>query len=342
MKDKIYLLMLLLLVSCTLRAQLSNIRVEKEASCGYYIITFDLDAQSEELFEIKLTPYLGIQEIINPIFVYGNKISIPAKNIQLFWNPLSEGVEAGDWKFRLNAKATTWIYVQGGSFMMGSNAGDNDEKPIHEVSVSSFYIGKYLVTQKEWQEVMGSNPSYFKGDMLPVEKISWYDAIEYCNKRSIKEGLQPCYSGSGANISCDWTANGYRLPKEAEWEYAARGGKKSKGYKYSGSDDIKKVAWYDSNSGSKTHPVGEKQANELGIYDMSGNVWEWCWDWYSRDYYSESPSSNPRGPSSGDYRVLRGGAWRNDGLDCRVACRCYCNPDLRYDDYGLRILRAIQ
>ena len=341
MKDKIYLLMLLLLVSCTLRAQLSNIRVEKEASCGYYIITFDLDAQSDDPFEIKLTPYLGSQEIINPIFVYGNKISIPAKDIQLFWNPLSEGVEAGDWKFRINAQAATWTYVQGGSFMMGSN-DYSDEKPIHEVSVSSFYISKYEITQKEWQEVMGSNPSYFKGDKLPVENISWYDAIEYCNKRSIKEGLKPCYSGSGANISCDWTANGYRLPTEAEWEYAARGGKKSKGYKYSGSDDIKKVAWYKSNSGSKTHPVGENQANELGIYDMSGNVWEWCWDWYSSDYYSKSPSSNPRGPSSGEKRVLRGGSWSSYDCYCRVANRFDDDPDYRYYDFGLRILRAIQ
>ncbi len=342
MKDKIYLLMLLLLVSCTLRAQLSNIRVEKEASCGYYIITFDLDAQSDELFEIKLTPYLGSQEIANPIFVYGDKSSLPAKDIQLFWNPIMEGVEAGDWKFRLNAQATTWKYVQGGSFMMGSNAGDNDEKPIHEVSVSSFYISKYQVTQKEWQEVMGSNPSYFKGDKLPVEKITWYDAIEYCNKRSIKEGLTPCYSGSGANISCDWTANGYRLPTEAEWEYAARGGKKSKGYQYSGSDDIKKVAWYDSNSGSKTHPVGEKQANELGIYDMSGNVWEWCWDWYSSDYYSKSPRSDPRGPSSGEKRVLRGGSWYSSGFFCRVANRNDYDPVNWYYSCGLRILRAIQ
>ena len=259
-------------------------------------------------------------------------------------NSVSQVVEAGDLEYGLNAQATTLIYVEGGSFMMGSDDCDiyYFQQPIHEVSVSSFYISKYQITQNEWQEVMGSNPSWFRGDKLPVEQISWYDAIEYCNKRSIKEGLKPCYSGSGKNISCDWTANGYRLPTEAEWEYAARGGKKSKGYKYSGSNDINEVAWYGSNSSDKTHPVGEKQANELGIYDMSGNVWEWCWDWYSIDYYSKSPRSNPRGPSSGEFRVLRGGSWYYNGNDCRVANRRLNNPDDGDYSYGLRILRAIR
>ncbi len=258
---------------------------------------------------------------------------------------VSEAVEAGDVESGLDAQATTLVYVEGGSFMMGSDDLESweDEQPIHEVSVSSFYIGKYQVTQKEWQEVMGDNPSLFKGDKLPVERVSWYDAIIYCNKRSIKEGLNPCYSGSGDNITCDWTANGYRLPTEAEWEYAARGGKKSKGYIYSGSNDLKKVAWYEDNSGDETHPVGEKQANELGIYDMSGNVWEWCWDWYDENYYQQSPKKDPRGPSSGDYsRVLRGGSWYDNVSYCRVADRFSNNPDFRLYFYGLRILRAIQ
>ena len=257
---------------------------------------------------------------------------------------VSEAVETGGLESGLDAQATTLVYVEGGSFMMGSDDLESweDEQPIHEVSVSSFYICKYQVTQKEWQEVMGDNPSVFEGDMLPVDTIDWYDAIEYCNKRSIKEGFNPCYSGSGDNISCDWTANGYRLPTEAEWEYAARGGKKSRGYKYSGSNDINEVAWYGDNSRYKTHPVGQKQANELDIYDLSGNVWEWCWDRNSSDYYSDSPSSKPRGPRKGKNRVLRGGSWNYDDYYCRVALRFNGSPDYRFSSCGLRILRAIQ
>ncbi len=167
------------------------------------------------------------------------------------------------------------VYVEGSSFTMGDTAGggSSDEKPTHQVTLSSFYIGKYEVTQKQWQEVMGNNPSYFKGDDLPVEQVSWYDCVDFCNKLSQKEDLTPCYSGSGAKITCNWNANGYRLPTEAEWEYAAKGGNKSKGLRFSGSKKLRSVAWYYGNS-SKTNQVGQKQANELGIYDMtamSGN-----------------------------------------------------------------------
>jgi len=234
------------------------------------------------------------------------------------------------------------IQVEGGTFMMGSNDGEDDEKPVHQVTVSSFMIGKYEVTQKEWREVMGSNPSNFKSDDLPVEQVSWYDAVEYCNKRSIKEGLNPCYSGSGTSISCNWNASGYRLPTEAEWEFAARGGTKSKGYTYSGSNYIGSVAWYYDNSGSTTQTVGTRAANELGVYDMSGNVWEWCWDWYGDGYYAESRSPDPTGSGAGSYRVIRGGSWDYYDSDCRVANRCSNDPVFGYYfGIGLRVLRAI-
>jgi formylglycine-generating enzyme len=234
------------------------------------------------------------------------------------------------------------IFVKGGSFQMGSNKYD-DEKPVHSVTVSDFYIGKYEVTQAEWQAIMGKNPGNFKGDNLPVEKVSWYDAVEFCNKKSRAEGLTPCYTGSGKNTKCNFSANGYRLPTEAEWEYAARGGvsaSSTTGYKYAGSNNIGEVAWYYSNSNSKTHTVGTKQPNELGIYDMSGNVWEWCNDWYSKKYYKTSPNNNPQGASSGKYSVLRGGSWNfNDDL-CRVANRFRNGRGNCSGDYGFRLVRA--
>ena len=254
------------------------------------------------------------------------------------------------------------VFVEGGSFNMGSNDWDN-EKPVHKVSVSSFYIGKYEVTQKEWRDVMGSSPSYFKGDDRPVEQVSWYDVIEYCNQRSLKEGLTPCYTidksrkdpnntNSSDNlkwsVSVNWQANGYRLPTEAEWEYAARGGNKSRGYEYSGSNDIGSVAWYDVNSyykGQKhpdygTHKAGTKAANELGIYDMSGNVWEWCWDWYDSGYYGKSQSSDPIGAGSGSYRVVRGGSWYDNPESLRVCIRDGNDPYDRYSNFGVRLVRA--
>ena len=238
--------------------------------------------------------------------------------------------------------APRMIEVTGGTFQMGSNYGDEDEKPVHQVTVSSFLIGKYEVTQAEWQEVMGTNPSEWKGDNLPVENVTWFEAVDYCNRLSSREGLTPCYSGSGESITCDWSANGYRLPTEAEWEFAARGGNQSNHHVYSGSGTIGSVAWYESNSSDRTHSVGSKNKNELGIHDMSGNVWEWCWDWYDSGYYAKSPGLDPRGAGSGSCRVLRGGSWNYDDYYCRVANRGnYYGPVLRFNDDGLRLARAI-
>jgi sulfatase modifying factor 1 len=206
------------------------------------------------------------------------------------------------------------VFVAGGTFQMGSNS-QSDEKPIHTVTVSSFFMDKTEVTQAEYRKVMGKNPSNFSGcDNCPVEQVSWKNANKYAKKV------------------------GKRLPTEAEWEYAARGGNKSKGYKYSGSNDLDAVGWYYNNSGRKTHPVAQKQPNELGLYDMSGNVWEWCSDWYSDSYYRSSPKNDPQGSNSGTGRVLRGGSWYDRGSGCRVANRSGLNPDHRSNDAGFRLV----
>jgi formylglycine-generating enzyme required for sulfatase activity len=195
----------------------------------------------------------------------------------------------------------------------------NDERPVHQVTVSSFRIGKYEITQGQWKAVMGNNPAYFsKGDNYPVENVSWEDAQEFIRQLNIKTGKN------------------YRLPTEAEWEYAARGGNRSQGYKFSGSNNVNNVAWNAGNSGESTHPVGTKSPNELGIYDMSGNVWEWCGDWSAP--YSASAQTNPTGASSGSYRVLRGGCWRVGASDCRVSFRYDINRTDRYYSLGLRVV----
>jgi formylglycine-generating enzyme required for sulfatase activity len=204
------------------------------------------------------------------------------------------------------------ILVEGGWFEMGSADGDADEKPVHRVFVSSFYMDRYEVTQEEYERVMGKNPSYFKCPTCPVEQVSWNDAVKYTQKV------------------------GKRLPTEAEWEYAVRGGNKNRGDDYSGSYDAGIVAWYNDNAGSKTHPVGGKQPNELGLYDMSGNVWEWCADWYDASYYRSSPRENPKEPDAGQYRVLRGGSWNDDAQIPRVSNRGWSNPSNRDYDLGFR------
>ena len=219
------------------------------------------------------------------------------------------------------------VRVEGGTFTMGATSEQgsdafDDEKPAHQVTLSSFSIGKYEVTQEEWQAVMGSNPSNFKGAKRPVELVVWCDCEVFIRKLNQMTGKR------------------FRLPTEAEWEYAARGGNRSQGYKYAGSNDIGSVAWYKDNAGSETHPVGQKQSNELGLYDMAGNVCEWCQDSYSKDYYGKSPSTNPVNNTYygiTNFRVLRGGSWKTDA-DCRVSNRSYgVEHSCRHSVIGLRL-----
>ena len=222
-----------------------------------------------------------------------------------------------------NGISIEMVKVEAGTFMMGATSEMakpySDEKPVHQVTLTNdYYMGKYEVTQALWEAVMGSNPSNFKGDNLPVENVSWDDCQVFIN---------------GLN---SMTGRGFRLPTEAEWEYAARGGKKSRGYQYSGSSKNSDVAWYCYNSGNKTHPVGMKQANELGIYDMSGNVWEWCQDRGAS--YGKLSQINPTVAGSGLYRVSRGGSWNDDLRNCRSSCRYNIAPTYSCDSLGLRLV----
>ncbi|MDR1633204.1 MAG: SUMF1/EgtB/PvdO family nonheme iron enzyme [Dysgonamonadaceae bacterium] len=231
----------------------------------------------------------------------------------------------------VNGVSFDMIGVEGGTFTMGATAEqsseyDYDERPAHSVTLSNYSIGKYEVTQGLWKAVMGTYPgeaptsSYGLGDNYPVYNVSWSDATTFIDKLS------------------ELTGKNYHLPTEAEWEYAARGGKYSQGYEYNGSNDVNSVAWYDGNSGS-SHPVGTKSPNELGIYDMSGNVWEWCYDWY--DSYSSSAQTNPQGSSGGSFRVIRGGSWDFGSINCRVSFRCLSTPGIRFIYLGFRLALSL-
>lgn len=222
----------------------------------------------------------------------------------------------------LDSLAADFVWVTGGKFIMGDYGGDADEKPAYEVIVDGFAISKYPVTQRQWTAIMGSNPSQFTGcDQCPVDMVSWDDAQRF---------IEILNEVSGKN---------YALPTEAEWEYAAKGGLKTRGFRYSGSDDINAVGWFTGNSGRHPHPVGEKAPNELGLYDMTGNVWEWCRDWYNKNYYELRESNNPTGPSSGSGRVRRGGSWFTQEVSCRTSVRNSVKQDYKDDSGGFRLVQ---
>ena len=246
-------------------------------------------------------PIVAQQPVVQAPIVHSDNITIPVK----------DGI------------SIDMVRVEAGTFTMGATPEmknpNDDEKPTHRVTLTNdYYIGKYEVTQALWKAVMGNNPSNFKGDNLPVDSVSWDDCQDFLSKLNRITGKT------------------FRLPTEAEWEYAARGGNKSRGYQYSGSNNLSDVAWYDDNSGNKTHAVGTKQPNELGIYDMSGNVMEWCQDRYGK--YNSSSQVNPTGANSGYDRVSRGGSWFIFACSCRSSCRISFAPGSRSDILGLRLV----
>ena len=281
-------------------------------------VTMTMYAQSESVRKLHL--------MYNGDVVYSRNVSL-IDSIKFVLSDAENGDDvpgttAGAQTFTVNGVSFKMVAVEGGTFTMGATSEQGSdassiESPTHKVTLSSYSIGETEVTQELWKAVMGSNPSSFSGNQNPVEYVSWDECQSFITKLNQLTGQK------------------FRLPTEAEWEYAARGGNKSKGYKYAGSNTIGDVAWYTSNSSSKTHPVKQKAANELGLYDMSGNVYEWCQDWYGS--YSSSAQTNPTGASSGSYRVSRGGSWLNSAQSCRVSYRFNCMPSASGHVIGLRL-----
>lgn len=326
-----FLLLSVFTAVCSLGQTVSNVDAYQEGK--NIIITYDTD-KAGSVGDVFCSTDGGrtwsnpLRRVIGDV----NK-QVPAGSHRIVWDVLSERekltganicfkVEVNSGKFTVNGVSFEMVRVEGGTFRMGATSeqedeADSDEKPVHSVTLSSYYIGKTEVTQALWQAVMGSNPSNFKGADLPVECVSWNDCQEFIKKLN------------------RLTGRNFRLPTEAEWEFACRGGNNSRGYKYSGSNDIDNVAWYWDNSGEKTHPVGTKAPNELGIYDMSGNVYEWCNDWYGN--YTSYSQTNPTGPHSGSGRVYRGGCWSSYARYCRSSFRIDGSPTIRDSLLGLRL-----
>ena len=308
------------------KVSLPYLKVKSDLDCLFYLDGEEMTpikankiyktplAQGE--YELRFVSSDNAKDIVEMEFIMPTADKLQKVNLCAVRDKREERGE-----FTIEGVAFKMIRVEGGIFTMGAKEGDSEaftvEQPAHQVMLSSYSIGETAVTQALWEAVMGGNPSDFKGADHPVEQVSWDDCQEFIRKLNEK------------------TNRKFRLPTEAEWEFAARGGNKSKGYKYAGSNDIDSVAWYDGNSGAETHPVAQKQPNELGLYDMSGNVWEWCQDWYGK--YSNNSQTNPTGPESGDNRVVRGGSWNDYAWSCRASCRIDYAPSIRSYDLGLRL-----
>jgi formylglycine-generating enzyme required for sulfatase activity len=357
MKKHYIIILLILAVGYLFSASPSVTNVVVTPESGRVVINYDLTADAECQITVLVSADSGAVYNIFPEALTGDiGDSVTAGlNKEIIWNPASDNVEVGDqYKIKVVARdnpvtptnplgaeeIASMVRIEGGTFNNGTA----------DVEISDFYMGKYEVTQAEYEAVMNNNPSYFSGDNNPVEQVTWNNAVQYCNTRSLQEGLIPCYDTT--DWSCDFTANGYRLPTEMEWMYAAKGGNEepATGYnQYAGTNDVNQLtnyAWYIANNGSYdtelygTKEVGTKLPNQIGLYDMSGNVWEWCNDWYGD--YSSLPQIDPLGPTLGTNRVSRGGDWSTDYYSCQVAFRVSANPTYNSSVSGFRLARSIE
>ena len=324
----------------------------------------------------------GKKTVYCTVCLYEKEETIPAKEHSGIWEITEEPTKTEIGKMQTVCKVCgetvtkelqpvpeRFVLVEAGTFQMGSNVGYYDNKPAHEVTITKpFYMGKYEVTQAEYEKYCSYTGSYSPsstrgdGDNYPAYYVSWYDALVYCNKRSKAEGLTPCYSIDDSTnpdewgtvptssdstwnaVECNWNANGYRLPTEAEWEYAARAGDNTvNSLTYSGTSDVNKLgdyAWYYDSANDNTHEVGTKKPNAFGLYDMSGNVFEWCWNWYTSEYDENTEGgSDPTGSSAVSRRVFRGGSWYGSSGLCAVSYRGSSNPYYRGSFHGFRVVR---
>jgi formylglycine-generating enzyme required for sulfatase activity len=237
--------------------------------------------------------------------------------------------------------ASEFVLIPAGSFTMGDAKGvyETNERPARTVTINAFYMSKYELSQALYQQVMGENPSHTKGDKRPVEMVSWPDALKFCNALSTRDGYTPVYSDIDGSVKADFNANGYRLPTEAEWEYACRAGTTTPYYTGNGVSDLERCAWFSINANGTTQDRGQLEVNNFGLYDMHGNVFEWCWDWYRADYYQQGVNNNPRGPDSGQQKVCRGGSFFVFEYGCRAGFRSMLEPAFPGKDIGIRLAR---
>ena len=230
--------------------------------------------------------------------------------------------------------------IPAGSFTMGDARGiyEQNERPARTVSLDAFYMSRTEITQQQYEDVMGANPSSSKAAKQPVEKVTWHDALRFCNALSEREGLQPVYTDIEGNLTADFKANGFRLPTEAEWEYACRAGTSTTYYTGETVADLSRCAWFTGNADGRPHDVGQLEANDFGLHDMHGNVFEWCWDWFGR--YTDNKVDNPLGRANGNRRIIRGGSWAGDADKCMTSYRASINPAIAYYFWGIRLCRS--
>ncbi len=298
------------------------------------LVSVDRKVRGEIDNVIDLMPLVG-HELLT-----GERLATPSLTIPSTTGPIVETPSPTD--ENLPVKKVSWnvvnikmISVPVGNFQMGSD-NSRDEKPMHTIALDGFEMSSTEITQKIYRIVMGEAPSGFEGnENLPVEKVSWNDVVIFCNQLSVAEGLEPCYNLT--TLKCDFTKNGFRLPTEAEWEYACRAGTETEYNTGDGESSLLNAGWYKKSSDSKTHPVKQREPNAWDLYDMHGNVWEWCHDYYGK--YKRISSRNPEGAQSGKYRVIRGGGYKSKTSDCRNANRQYMLPNVRHKDIGFRVVR---
>ena len=323
MKNYLKIILFLIVPQClAFTQQITNLHQKIEN--GRIVITYDLKGNVGEIYTINVTAENEV-EIFFPQVIAGDLNSIsPGEDKTIWWEPILEGLALKGWQIILTANIMLFDMrnIPSGTYKMGcgswtSTCAEN-EKPVHTVTISSFFMSETEVTQAQWKAIMGTNPSHFKGDNFPIDNISWNDIQKFLVLLNQQTGER------------------YRLPTEAEWEYAARSGGKNE--KYAGtSSSLGDYAWYAENNTGETHPVGQKKPNGLGLYDMSGNVWEWCSDGYDKDYFTISPPKDPTGAMDSGFRVLRGGSWINLDYNCRSSNRRRYDPQGSFNYSGFRI-----